>query len=132
MRNIEKYSRVNKNNIEISGLSATKGECVISLLKDVGAAVGVQVEEGDISVAHRVSSYNSERGPAMIVQFTNRAKREEWISKYRQKKTLTAKDVQQWFLIQRVYINVDLSPENKQLLSTLKKQCKEIGYVFAY
>lgn len=82
MRNIKKYSRVNKNNIEISGLSATKGECIISLSKDVGAAVGVQVEEGDISVAHRMPSYNSERGLAIIMQFTNRAKREEWISKY--------------------------------------------------
>lgn len=116
MRNIKKYSRVNKNNIEMSDLSATKDECVISLLKDVGAAVGVQVQEGDISVAHRVPSNNSERGLAIIEQFTNRAKREEWISKYRQKKTLTAKDVKQWFPKQRVYIKVYLSPEKKMLV----------------
>lgn len=130
MRNIEQYSRV--NNIEVSGLPVTKDESVRDLLKDVGTAIGVEVQEGDISVAHRVPSYKKERVPAMIVQFTSRSKKEEWISKFRQKKTLTAKDVNKQFTAQRVYIHDHLSPENKKILFTLKAKCKDIGYAYAW
>lgn len=130
MRNIEQYSRI--NNIEINGLPTTREENVRELVKDVGAAIGVQVQEADIAAAHRVPSFRRDRDPAMIVQFTNRARRDEWISKYRQKKTLSARDVNQHFPIQRVYINDHLSPENKQILAKLKQRCREIGYSFAW
>lgn len=130
VRHLEQYSRV--NNIEINGVPATKEESVIDLLKDVGAAIGVEVQECDISAAHRVPSFRKDRDPALIVQFANRRRRDEWISKYRQRKSLTASEVNKRFPGQRVYINDHLSPDNKQLLSKLKKKCRDIGYSFAW
>ncbi|XP_046662837.1 uncharacterized protein LOC124355723 [Homalodisca vitripennis] len=128
---MEQYSRV--NNIEISGLPATKDESGDDLVKDVGAAIGVEVLVGDISAAHRVPSFRKDRDPALVVQFVNRTKKEEWITKYRMKKpSLTAQQVNQRFPSQRVYINDHLSPENKQLLSKLKQKCREIGYTYAW
>lgn len=43
MSNREQYSR--KNNIEISGLPVRRGEDVRSVLRDVSAAIGVQMKE---------------------------------------------------------------------------------------
>ncbi|XP_046671203.1 uncharacterized protein LOC124361206 [Homalodisca vitripennis] len=129
--NLEQYSKV--NNVEITGLPTTKEECVKDLLKDLAATFGVEVQDSDISAAHRVPSFRRDRDPALIVQFTNKTKKEEWISKYRTKRpALTAQQVNRRFPAQRVYINDHLSPENKQLLSQLKKKCREIGYTFAW
>ncbi|XP_046684433.1 uncharacterized protein LOC124370185 [Homalodisca vitripennis] len=130
MRHQEQYSRV--NNVEINGLPSTAGENIGDLLRDVGTAIGLQVENNDIAAAHRVPSYRRDRDPALIVQFVNRAKRDDWISKYRQIKTLTARDVNKQFPAQRVYINDHLCPNNKLLLSKLKQRCKEIDYAFAW
>lgn len=130
VRHLEQYSRI--NNIEINGVPATKEESVFDLLRDVGASIGVEVQECDISAAHRVPSFRRDRDPALIVQFTNRRMRDEWISKYRQKKSLTASEINQRFSNQRVFINDHLTPDNKQLLSKLKKKCREIGYDFAW
>lgn len=131
LRNLEQYSRV--NNIEINGLPTTKDESVRDLLKDVAKTIGVEVQSSDISAAHRVPSFKKDRDPALIIQFTNRTKKEEWINKFRAKKTvLTAQQVNQRFPAQRVYLNDHLSPENKQLLSKLKLKCKEIGYTYAW
>lgn len=131
LRNLEQYTRV--NNIEVNGLPVTKGECVSDLVKDLGAAIGVEVQANDVSAAHRVPSFNRDREQALIIQFTSRVKREEWISKYRAKRPgLTAPQVNQRFPSQRVYINDHLSPENKQLLSRMKKRCREVGYTFAW
>lgn len=59
MRNLEQYSRI--NNIEINGLPTSKEENVKELVKDVGAAIGVQVQEADIAVAHRVPTFRKDR-----------------------------------------------------------------------
>lgn len=131
LRNLEQYTRV--NNIEVNGLPVTREECVSDLVRDLGAAIGVEVQANDVSTAHRVPSYSRDRDQALIIQFTSRARREEWISKYRAKKpALTAQQVNQRFPSQRVYINDHLSPENKQLLSRMKKRCREVGYTFAW
>lgn len=130
IRHQEQYSRI--NNVEINGLPSSAEENICDLVRDVGSAIGLQVESSDIAAAHRVPSYRRDRDPALILQFVNRAKRDDWINKYRQIKTLSARDVNKQFPAQRVYINDHLCPENKQLLSKLKQKCREIGYSFAW
>lgn len=130
MRNLEQYTRV--NNIEISGVPETRGENISDLLSDVGAALGVEVKETDVAAAHRVPSYRRDREPAVIVQFTARRIKEQWIAKFRQRKGLTARDVNQNFAPQRVYINDHLSPENKQFLAKLKQKGRDLDYKFIW
>lgn len=130
MRNLEQYTRV--NNIEISGVPETRGENINDLLSDVGAALGVEVKETDVAAAHRVPSYRSDREPAVIVQFTARMIKERWIAKFRQRKGLTARDINQNFSPQRVYINDHLSPENKQFLAKLKQKGRDLDYKFIW
>ncbi|XP_046677360.1 uncharacterized protein LOC124365423 [Homalodisca vitripennis] len=109
MRNLEQYSRV--KNIQISGLPVTKNENVSELVADLGAALGVEMKETD---------------------FSTKGMKEQWITKARQKKSLTARDVNQHFPIQRVYINDHLSPENKLFLAKLKQKGRDIGYKFVW
>ncbi|XP_046677259.1 uncharacterized protein LOC124365328 [Homalodisca vitripennis] len=121
MRNLEQYTRV--NNVEVSGLPSTREESVKDLVKDVRAAIGVQVQESDVAIAHRVPSYGLNRDPALIIQFTDRERKAEWLNAYRKKRSLVAREVNQRFPAQRVYISDHLSPENKKFLASLKKKC---------
>ncbi|XP_046667067.1 uncharacterized protein LOC124358876 [Homalodisca vitripennis] len=100
MRNLEQYTRV--NNVEVSGLPSTREESVKDLVKDVGAAIGVQVQESDVTIAHRVPSYGLNRDPALIIQFTDRERKAEWLNAYRKKRSLVAREVNQRFPAQRV------------------------------
>ncbi|KAG8313832.1 anchor protein 17A, partial [Homalodisca vitripennis] len=130
MRNLEQYSRV--NNIEISGVPATRNEDISVLVEDVGAAIGVEVREMDIAAAYLVPSFRKYREPSVIVQFKTRGTKEQWIEKSRQKKNLTARDVNQHFPVQQIFINVHLSPENKQSLTRLKQKGRELSYKFVW
>lgn len=130
MRSMEQYSRV--KNIEISGLPVTQGENISDLVADVGAALGVEVQGADIAAAHRVPSFRSDREPALIVQFTSRIIKEQWMAKSRKKKNLTARDVNQHFPTKRVFINEHLSPENKKFLTKLKQKGRDLGYTFIW
>lgn len=130
MRSLEQYTRV--NNIEISGVPETRNEDIISLVTEVGATIEVEVKEMNIVAAHRVPSFRTDREPAVIVQFSTRKMKEQWIAKFRERKSLTARDINRNFSTQRVYINDHLSPENKQFLSKLKQKGRELGYKYVW
>lgn len=128
---MEQYSR--KDNLEISGLPVTPNEDIMTLIKDIGDSVGVDISEGDISTAHRVPTFHKNRTPSIVVRFVRRSSRDTVLQKYKEKKGgLTARDINQAFPQQRVYINEHLSPENKVFLSDLKAKCKEVGYAYAW
>lgn len=130
VRSLEQYSR--KNNVEIVGIPETPKENAIALVKDVGTALGLEIQEADISTAHRVPSFRKDRPPALIAQFSRRTARDSLLSRFREKKVMTAKQVNTAFPTQNVYINEHLSPENKQFLSKLKQKCKDVGYDYAW
>ncbi|KAG8324036.1 hypothetical protein J6590_101870, partial [Homalodisca vitripennis] len=54
VRALEQYSR--KNIVEVNGIPETPREDVVGLVRDVGAALVVEIQESDISTAHRVPS----------------------------------------------------------------------------
>lgn len=130
MRDIEQYSR--RNNIEISGIPVTPNESVLEIVKDTGKALGVELQDHHVTAAHRIPSYKRERTPSLIVQFQNKMLRDTWIGKYREKKSMTANEVNTSYPKQRMYINEHLSPDNKQFLYNLKQRCREVGYDFAW
>lgn len=91
------------------------------------------LDPGDVADAHRIPTYKNDRIPYIVVQFSDRGMRDICISKFREKKTLTANQINKQFpQHQRVYINEHLTPENKQLLASLKKKCREINYAYVW
>lgn len=130
VRSLEQYSR--KNNVEINGIPETPRENVFNLVKDVGTALGLDIQDSDISTAHRVPSFKKDRPPPLIVQFSRRITRDTLLSKFRDKKSMTAQEINPALTFQRVYINEHLTPENKLFLKTLKEKCKEASYDYAW
>lgn len=130
IRNYEQYSR--RTNIEISGIPETPREDVSKIIEDLGAAIGVAVQDNHVTAAHRIPSFKRDRIPSLIVQFQTKVIRDTWIAKYKDNRNLTARNVNPAYPDNRVYINEHLSPDNKFMLSSLKKKCKEIGYKYVW
>lgn len=130
LRALEQYTR--RTNIEISGVPETPGENVEHVIRDVGTALGVEVEESQVSAAHRIPSYRRDRPASLVVQFKDRPTRDMWITKFKAKKTLTAKNINPTFKDQKVYINEHLSPDNKQFLTKLKQKATAIGFKYVW
>lgn len=121
---------------EVSGIPISPQEGVKLIVKDLGAALGVEVQPSDIAAAHWVPSYTNDRLPAVVAQFHSRDLKEALLVKFWEARTksshLTANQVNKVFPQNRVYVNDQLSPENKQFLAKLKKRCQDIGYVFVW
>lgn len=131
LRNLEQYTR--RNNIEISGIPQTPNEDSFMILKDVGKALGQELKDNDVAAVHRVPTYNTNRAPPIVVQFQARMQRDAWISSFKKKRTLTAKEINPTFpKEQSVYVNEHLSPENKKLLGQLKQKCRERNVKFVW
>lgn len=130
LRTLEQYSR--RTNIEISGIPETPGEDPMEIVKDVGKALHINLEESQVAAAHRIPSFKRDRIPALVVQFQKKITRDTWINKYKEKKTLNTKDINSAFPPQNVYVNEHLSPENKLFLAKLKVKRKDLGYEYAW
>ncbi|XP_046679254.1 uncharacterized protein LOC124366699 [Homalodisca vitripennis] len=118
--------------LKSASLPSTREESVKDLAKDVGAAIGVQVQDSDVAIAHRVPSYLLNKDPALIIQFTDRERKAESLNAYRKKRSLVTREVYQRFPAHRVYISDHLSLENKWFQASLKKKCRETRYTFAW
>lgn len=130
LRNLEQYTR--KNNVEVSGIPETAGENVLDIVSDMGAVLGVEINEHQVNAAHRVPSYKKDRTPSIVIQFNTRVTKDTLLAKFREMKTLSAHQVNPVFPQQKVYVNEHLSPENKVFLARLKQKCKEVGYTYAW
>lgn len=130
IRVMEQHSR--KTNLEISGLPVTPNENVLNLVKDVGSAIGQELQEGQVVAAHRVPSYHKERISSLVVRFQSQTTRDQWIAKYKNKRSLLASEVNNSFPKTRVYINEHLAPANKLLLSQIKVKCKDLNIKYAW
>lgn len=131
VRNLEQYSR--RSNVEISGIPSSPNEDVTAIVKDVGSAIGLAIQPGDVAAAHRIPTYKKDRIPSIVVQFRDRGLRDVCLTKFKEKKSMSANQVNKQFpQHQRVYVNEHLTPENKLFLSNLKKKGRELNYAFVW
>lgn len=130
VRDLEQYSR--RENIEVNGVPQTRGENEKDILRDLGKAIGVEVDANSVVAVHRVPAFNKARTPALIARFTTRELRDTWLQKYREKKTLMACDINRNFPASRVYIGEHLTPDNKLLLRNMKEEGKHLGVKYVW
>ncbi|KAG8279362.1 hypothetical protein J6590_107338, partial [Homalodisca vitripennis] len=107
-------------------------EDVLGIVKDLGSALGIQVDQSQVVAAHRIPSYKQNRPASLIVQFQKKEFKDKLITKFRETKSLTADQVNSHYSKQKVYVNDHLCPENKLFLGKLKSKCNELGYAFAW
>lgn len=130
LRHMEQYSR--KCNVEISGVPVTNREDAVTVVEDVGKAIGVTLRREEVAAAHRVPTFRTGKAPSIVVQFTTRTTRDQWIAKAKVKRDLTADAINRSFPKTRVFIGEHLTPETKILLSRAKDKCKALGWKFVW
>nr|XP_039247524.1 uncharacterized protein LOC120325476 [Styela clava]XP_039272141.1 uncharacterized protein LOC120346464 [Styela clava] len=72
---------VRRENIEFHGISFREGENTDNIVVEIGKKLGITVERLDISVSHRLPRRDSSKTGPIIVRFTNRNKKNEFIAK---------------------------------------------------
>ena len=125
---LEQRSRI--NNIEIVGLrkpkdSETDTSLSVNFLNEV---MDAGVEFSDIDACHEVPSRRQDKKRVVIVAFKFRGKKDE-IMENRSSLRAHNNDLS---LDRRVYVNEQLSPENRRLYAMAAKRKKELGFKFLW
>ena len=128
LNHLEQRSRI--NNIEIVGLRKpneleTDTSLTVNFLKDV---VGAEVESTDIDACHEVPSRRQDKKRVVVVAFKFRSIKDD-ILKNRSGLRSHNNDLS---LDSRVYVNEQLSPENRRLYAMAAKRKKELGFKFLW
>ncbi|XP_077974157.1 uncharacterized protein LOC120339416 [Styela clava] len=70
-----------RENLEFHGIPYKDGENTDKIVVGIGKKLGITVERLDISVSHRLPRRDSSKTGPIIVRFTNRNKKNEFIAK---------------------------------------------------
>lgn len=127
IRNLEQYTR--NRNIEIHGIKQKQNENCVNIVKKVIEELKVNITEQDIDIAHRIPVPRNKDAP-IIVQFTNRTKRDEVIKSKRL--IVVNNNISGASIGSTVYINENLSPEFRHLLQATKTRARECNYKFTW
>jgi regulator of replication initiation timing len=127
---LEQYSR--RNNFEIHGVPQNPNENVLNIVKSVGDAIGVKIEESMIDACHRLkTNQGSGRAPGIIVKMVRRIDTETILQKRRVKKDLSTRHLG-LAVDSPVYINESLSPARRRLLAATREARKTKGYKYVW
>lgn len=139
---LQQYSRA--NNLEIHGLPETKNENVYNIIRDVAKTLDVQHKDSQIDIAHRIPTKAGNSKP-IIIKFTSRTTKEEWIKKYKNKlRDMRDKDgpnkvnnlrsihINKNLPDNPIYINENLSGYYRELLYKTKNFAENNNYKFVW
>ncbi|KAG8266545.1 hypothetical protein J6590_069518 [Homalodisca vitripennis] len=136
----KELAAVKKENIELriknDGLTAEVDDLrereIICAIKDVGVALGVGNSREPDRCRQQDSFLQTRSQPLNRGTILKQVHQGYILTKFREKKTLTANQVNPSLRSQKVYINEHLSPANKLLLAKLKQKAKEAGYAYVW
>lgn len=128
---MEQYSRVNA--VEIHGVPEQNNEDVISVVKEVGKALDMDISDSMIDACHRLGRRTGPNSPppGIIVKFVRRLDKEEILRKRRVKRTLSTRHMN-LPMDQPVYINEALTPTRRRLLAEARKIKRDKGLKFLW
>lgn len=126
---LHQYTR--RNNVEIHGVPEIQGEDTYEILKDIGKAVGCEINKSDIDISHRMPTSNKSLPRPIIAKFTNRWKKQELMAAKKQVRQLQSSTIGINASSRPVYINDHLTPKSKGLLKRAKDlRLKGFKYVW--
>lgn len=132
LNNLEQYGR--GVNLEVHGLESKNGSEPQNLRKEMAKLaekLHVSHKEEDIEVIHTLPQReNTSRPPVVIVQFTSKRVRNQWLDK--KKELITNEDINAGTGPRNIYLNENLTPYFKALLWKTKQACREKGFRFTW
>lgn len=127
---VEQYSR--SNSVEIHGIPQEKNEDVLSIVKEVGVALDLNINNSMVDTCHRLRrNPNGNNPPGIIVKFVRRLDKEEFLQKRRVKRTLSTRHINRPD-DRPIYINESLSPSRRRLLAKAKTVQREKQYKYCW
>ncbi|XP_054282063.1 uncharacterized protein LOC128999522 [Macrosteles quadrilineatus] len=129
--NLEQHSRVNC--LEIQGIPQTPTEDVLSIVKEIGKAIDMKIDDTMVDTCHRLGSRQNDRNspPGIIVKFVRRMDKEEFMRKKRVKRTLSTRHIGRPD-DHAIYINESLSPARRKLYAMARTYRKEKNFQFLW
>lgn len=119
---LEQYTY--RDNVEIKAIPVTPGEQCNDLVKSIGRAVGVEISDSDISIAHRTPTRKAGEHPNLVVRLNNRERKFELINACRKKKP-TLNNIGFHNNRSSFYVSDHLSPYYKRIMSLTAAKRKE-------
>lgn len=137
------------NNVEIAGIPLLKSENLKNIIHNIATKVGFTLLPTDIDYTHRVRRFNSTRNeiptkhdgstsldsssiPNIIVRFTQRYRKNEFLAAVRARRGLTTADAGLNGPSRPVYVNDHLTPHNKLLYKETRLLAKQKDYKYVW
>lgn len=121
----EQYSR--RNCVEIQGVPV-KNNDVVQTVKDVGKALGMEIQDAMIDACHTLGKkHNSKDPPGIIVKFVRRMDADAMLTKKRAKRDFSTRHLD-LPSDNPVYVNESLTPARRRLLAMAREERRKHGY----
>jgi hypothetical protein len=133
-----------RNELEIAGLEETPGENPYHLAMTTAQRLGVDLLDADLNYASRVGPKNilQETGSdnsgqlrrPLVVSFTRRVKRDEFLKQSKARRTIRSKDIvgQSQGSERIVYVNERLTSEGRRLFRDARSFANKNGYKYCW
>jgi hypothetical protein len=127
MDEMEQYSRLNA--LEIHGVPQQPNEDVVEVVKAVGRALDMEVNDAMIDACHRLGNKPGPNNapPGIIVKFVRRLDKEEFLRKRRVKSNLSTRHMNM-SMDRTVYVNEALTPARRRLLAAARQVRKDKNF----
>lgn len=130
IEDMEQYSR--SNCVEIQGIPLAPSENVLSIVKEVGKAMDLDIADTMVDACHRLGArQNGDNPPGIIVKFVRRMDKEEFLKRRRVKRTLSTRHIGRSD-DRPIYVNESLSPARRRLHAMARKCQREKNYTFLW
>lgn len=131
MNEIQQYSRV--DNIIIAGVPVTKGEDFNVLLAKIASLLRLSYNPYHISAAHRLPLFSEgNRHPPIVVKFTSRAIKNDWVYARKNKRNLMANELNDKFPNTPIYFNEHMTARTREIFNKGRDLVREqkLAYVW--
>lgn len=129
------------NDVEISNLPEEAGENASHLALLIGAKLNVKLEDRDLIYAERVGQKreastilpgDKPRPRALVIRFTRRALRDEFLQAARVRREITSADLGPTGESRRFYVNERLSKHNRQVFFKARQLGREHNWKYIW
>lgn len=127
----DQYSRINC--IEINGVPDKPNEDILSEVKKVGNALGVNINDEMVDACHRLGIKRNGAARAIIVKFTRRTVKEEILKQRRIHRNLNTHNIGETSSpAEVIYINESLTKVRRELHKDVRMLKKKKGLSFVW